>query len=261
MNTPSLADLQADFQAFILRDRDLPPPGLPTLGAGIYAEAYFLRLTEALTNDYPVLRRLIGETSFTNMAQNYALTWPSRHFSIRWFGAQLPGFLRITSPFAAEPYLSELAMFEWLMGEAFDAACAPVIGVKEMAAIPAHDWPALILDFHPSVRRLTANHDVVALWQGRAAETDSLADGPIRGFQQIVIWRRGLDVYFRSLAPGEALALDVLSGGGSFAAACGQFSTAVGDGGEPAVMIVGWLRQWLTEGLVTGISRDNANPP
>lgn len=254
MNAPALADLQAQFQAFILRDRDDPPTGLPAVGTGVYAEAYFLRLTEALANDYPVLKRLIGETAFTDMARTYALAWPSRHFSVRWFGEQLPRFLRITPPFAAEPYLAELATFEWLMGEAFDAADAPVIGPNEMAAVPAADWPVLILQFHPSVRRLTAHHDVVALWQGRAAEMGSRADGPIPGLQQIVVWRRGLDVYFRTLVPGEALSLDLLLGGGTFAATCERLPDSIGDGGEPAAMIVGWLRQWLLEGLLTGVS-------
>ncbi|MEQ1802841.1 MAG: DNA-binding domain-containing protein [Gammaproteobacteria bacterium] len=252
MNTPTLADVQARFQAFVLRDEDGPPAGLDAVGAGVYAEGYFLRLSEALANDYPVLKRLLGDTAFADMARTYALAWPSRHYSVRWFGEQLPRFLRITPPFSAEPYLAELASLEWLMGEAFDAADAPVIGVAEVAALPATDWPALILHFHPSVRRLKAHHDVVALWRGRAAEMGASADGPIPKLQHVVVWRRDLEVYFRPLDPGETLALDVLEGGGSFAAACEAMSAAVGPGTEPAALIAGWLRQWLAEGLVAG---------
>jgi hypothetical protein len=254
VNVPALADVQARFQAFILQDDDDPPPGLHAVGAGVYAEAYLLRLTAVLANDYPVLQRLLGETGFADMARIYALAFPSQHFSVRWFGEQVPQFLRITPPFSAEPYLAELATFEWLMGESFDAADAVTIGADRIAAVPADRWPDLIVEFHPSVRRLNAHHDVIALWQGRAAEMGGSADGSIPKLQHVAVWRRDLDVYFRSLDPAEALVLDVLEGGGTFAAACGALAAAVGIGGEPAALIVGWLRQWLVEGLVAGVS-------
>ncbi len=252
MNAPALVDLQARFQAFILRDEDSPPPGLQTLESSVYAEAYFLRLTEALANDYPVLQQVLGETGFAGMATTYALASPSRHFSVRWFGQHLARFLRSTPPFDAKPYLAELAAFEWLMGEAFDAANAPPIGADRLAAIPAADWPDLTLAFHPSVRRLDVQHDVLALWQSRVSElaTNSQVANPVP--LHIAVWRRDLDVFFRPLVPGEALALDALLGGGTFAAACERLAADVSASDDPAVRIVGWLQQWLADGLIAG---------
>lgn len=252
MNAPDLVELQTRFQAFILRDEESPPPGLQTLGSSVYAEAYVLRLTEALANDYPVLQQVLGETGFAGMATTYALASPSRHFSVRWFGQHLARFLRITPPFVTEPYLAELAAFEWLMGEAFDAANAPTIGADRLATIPATDWPDLTLAFHPSVRRLDVQHDVLALWQSRVSGDASSAEGAPPAPKQVVIWRRDLDVYFRPLVPDEARSLDVLLQRGTFAAACERLALEVATGDDPAVLIVGWLQQWLADGLIVG---------
>jgi hypothetical protein len=252
LNAPDLVELQTRFQAFILRDAESPPPGLQALGSTVYAEAYFLRLTEALVNDYPVLQQLLGETGFAGMARTYALASPSRHFSVRWFGQHLAPYLQMTSPYAAEPYLGELAAFEWLMGEAFDAANAPTIGADRLAAIPVAAWPDLTLAFHPSVRRLDVQHDVPAIWQSRGSELATAAQGANRLPMQIAVWRRGLDVYFRPLVPGEALSLDALLAGETFAVACERLAADISSGDEPAIRIVGWLRQWLADGLIAG---------
>ncbi len=253
MNAPGLIDLQTRFQAFILQEAESPPAGLQAVGATVYSEAYVLRLTEALVNDYPVLQQLLGETGFAGMARTYALASPSRHFSVRWFGQHLARYLRTTSPYAAEPYLGELAAFEWLMGEAFDAANAPTIGAEQLGAIPAADWPDLTLAFHPSLRRLDVQHDVLAIWQSRGSELATDPQGASRLPMHVAVWRRGLEVYFRPLVPGEALSLDALLDGETFAAACEQLAADVSSGDDPAIRIVGWLRQWLADGLIAGL--------
>ena len=55
----------------------------------IYADAYRLRLTDALAHNYPCLQQLLGAEAFAALAQRYLDEHPSTSVSVRWFGHQL----------------------------------------------------------------------------------------------------------------------------------------------------------------------------
>src|SRR5689334_17129302 len=59
----------------------------------IYARMYFLRLRDALADDYPALRRALGDEAFDALAQRYVTSHPSDRPSLRALGRHLPGFL------------------------------------------------------------------------------------------------------------------------------------------------------------------------
>lgn len=249
---PTLAALQDGFRDYVLTRTATPPAWISgTPGAAVYAEAFLLRLTEALTTDYPALRALLGEEAFATLARDYAHALPPSHFSIRWFGRRLPAYLRATAPHAAEPCLAELAEAEWLIGEAFDAAEATALGAEALRAIDADDWGHLVLGFHPTLRRLDLRFDVFALRRALAdagGGTTIPAPGCTRPW---VVWRRELEVQYRALDPAEAVALDALRGGASLAEAGVQLVERAGVAETQApVRLAGWLGAWLGAGWI-----------
>src|SRR5690606_40146004 len=60
-----------------------------TLFRSVYADAYRLRLIEALAHNYPRLQQLLGEEEFSTVARSYLDEHPSRSVSVRWFGNRL----------------------------------------------------------------------------------------------------------------------------------------------------------------------------
>src|SRR5687767_8021590 len=128
-DTRALAELQRDFQRHVMHGHDGivgavgGTPAVPaTLRLSIYSEAYRLRLTDALASTLPRLQQLVGKDRFAAIASEYIDLSPSSYPSIRWFGEQLPQLLRRSFP--EQPWLAELASWEWAIAAAFDGADA-----------------------------------------------------------------------------------------------------------------------------------------
>jgi hypothetical protein len=218
---------------------------------GIYADAYRLRLLEALETDYPGLRALLGDTDFERLGRAYIDAHPSRHFSLRWFGQHLEAFLRNAPPYRDQPVLADMARFESAMTDAFDAADARVLGIDDMAGVPPEAWAGMRLALHPSVRRIDLGWTVPPFW--KAVDAEQEPDGPPQPTPQPigwVVWRQALDTYFRSLEVDEAWALDTARRGETFAALCEGICEWVDPHNAPA-RAAGFLKQWIADGMVS----------
>jgi hypothetical protein len=230
------------------------------LRLGIYADAYRLRLLEALDTDFPGLHSLAGDDEFDRLGRAYIDARPSGHFSLRWYGHRLAEFLRATAPWCDHPVLAEMAAFEWAMSLAFDAANDGVISMEDMARIPPDAWGGMQLLPHASVQRLDLQWNVPVFW--KAVQADDELEAPQAGEHPVgwVIWRRALNTYYRSLTVDEAWALDGLLAGNDFATLCEGLCEWVDPGNAP-VHAAGLLRRWVQDGMVRDIALPTANDP
>ncbi len=254
--------LQNDFQNYILNEDDSIKNQIVStrkvnneLRLAVYANAYRLRLIEALEETYSVLHTLLGCEQFNELVAHYLNDHPSTFRSIRWFGNQLSDFLKQTSPYADEPAFSEMAQFEWALTEAFDAANSAIITVEHMAEVPPEKWPQLQLSAHASVRRLNLQWNIVPIWNQiteKPEEEHSLefeqAEYPIAW----LIWRKDLQTLFRSMPVEEAWALDTMLRGESFEAVCIGLCEWIGEQ-HVAAHAAGLLKTWIVDGLVSEI--------
>lgn len=255
-----LTELQRAFQCAILDPRGAPPPFIvssPKAPAAerfaVYAQAYRLRLIEALAADYPALKEWLGDGAFDRLARAYADAYPSGHFSIRWFGSRLPAFLAATPACLNQPELTELAGFEWALSEAFDAADSPVLTQAQLAALAPASWPGLKLRIHASVQTLDLIYNTPSRW--RALNRKEPAPDLETESETLtwVVWRQDLKLLFRSLPKAEARALKAFSRGQCFAGVCEDLCEWL-DETQVAVSAAGYLQTWLREGWIAGIS-------
>jgi len=218
----------------------------------IYADGYRLRLIEALDTDYPGLHVLAGDEAFDTLARAYIDAHPSPYRSLRWYGGQMPGFLRATAPWSDYPVFADMAAFEWAMSEVFDAENGSIASVADMATVPADRWPSLTFSVHPAVRRIDLHWNVPAVWKAidRDEEPPALEEQnfPVAW----LLWRQDLVTRFRSLRVDEAWALAALAHGETFAALC-EGLTEWMDAEHVAVHAAGLLKQWLTDGLIRAV--------
>lgn len=256
----SLRALQADFQGYLLdpgqRAIAERVAGTARVDAdtrlGVYAEAYRLRLLEALDTDFPTLHTLLGDDEFDRMGRAYIDAHPSRHFSIRWFGQGLSEFLRITAPYSEHPALTEMAAFEWTMTLAFDAADDPIVTLDDMTAVPPPAWPEMRFTPHASLHRLDLRWNVPTVWKARAADQD--IEPPVENAVPVawILWRQELNTYFRSLEVDEAWTLDAMIAGQTFADICQGLCEWI-DEQHVAPHAAGLLKRWITDGMIAKI--------
>ncbi len=255
----ALPRTQRGFQDYLLR-RDGPIvaeiEGDVRLDAAarleIYANAYRLRLIEALDGDFVALKAHVGPERFEEIARAYLDAHPSGHFSLRYFGRHMARFLADTAPYRDDPLLAELARFDWALTDSFDAADSTVATVEDMAKIAPNRWPQLVFVPHTSVQRLNLEWNVPILW--KAADRGEPLPPPEKAPYPVgwAMWRQGLQIYFRSLSVDEAFALDALLRGENFGALCEGLTEWI-DAQNVALHAAGLLKQWLTDGLIKEI--------
>ena len=240
MNAPAAA--QDAMQGWLLQGH----PGLAGFVAGddvahrlrIYADAYRLRLLDVLTNDFPATKAALGEDAFASLAFDYLRAHPSRQPSVRHFGQAFADWLATRAD--APPGVDDLARFEWLQGECFDAADARALDIEDVACLPAAGWPALRLRLHPAVRLLATRRLALRDGTPRLVRNDDPSDW--------LLWRETFDVHWRRLDADEAEALRALRTGASFGALCERLSRHHGEAG--ALRAATLLKRWLADGLL-----------
>jgi len=255
---PELTKLQRAFQFYVLRGRPsgiqeaiAPPPGGDTPARlAVYRDGYTLRLIGALRSDYPVLQAMVGDARFDELARSYVGTRRSRHPNLRWYGADFARFL--CGHVDRQDALAEMAAWEWALGSAFDAADATVVDATTLTGVPSDRWPSIAMAFHPSVRRVDLRTDAPGAWkqhhEGERPEPLVRATS-----MPWLVWRRELQVMYRSMEEDEAWALNSAMAGADFARLCSGLLRWKSE--ETAVVAwVGFLHTWLRDGLVTSIS-------
>jgi hypothetical protein len=244
MSGPSLESLQAKLQAHLLRGSDDVRAHLaPGARLGIYASAYVSRLTEALAHNFPALAKLLGPQDFATLARAYIAAHESRHFSVRWYGGALAEFLATETRYAQAPLLAELARWEWAVASAFDAADAEPIDGGELARIAPDEWARLRFTWHPSVQVLDHAWNAPQIWKALTQDAQRPAAEVAGAPQPWLVWRRHLDVRFRSLDAAEAAAIRASGSGATFGEICER--------AETAARAAAWLRDWIDARCLT----------
>ncbi len=151
---------------------------------------YFYRIRDALKEDFGRVLKVVGEIGFHNLITDYLLKHPSRYFSLRDVGKDLPHFLKKYSRFKKYPFLSDLARFEWALIESFDAAETPLLTEKDLKKIPPEKWGELRFKFVPSFRFLELN------WKVDDKK-------PKKQKTKISVWRKKFEVFYKTMDPLE----------------------------------------------------------
>ena len=254
-----LSQLQSDFQAYLLdankgaaftkqivNDKKV---GVKKR-LGIYADAYRLRIIEALANSYPILKALLGDDLFEKVALKYIEQYPSTYRNMRWVGDKMSEHLQANFP--QYPIAAEMAAFEWGLSLAFDAEDTPILTLQHLAKIAPENWGAIQLKAHPSLQLLAFNYNVLPMWQALNAEQTPPAIINLQ--QNCVVWRQQLNSHYRSIEPLEKLVLKQVILGISFGALCEfiQAQTLDINANEEAAMQTAaqFLSGWLSSEVI-----------
>ena len=217
----------------------------------VYANAYRIRLAEALAANMPQLRELLGEEEFGAVADRYIDEHPSRFASVRWFGDRLAQELERSH--AGQPWVAELARWEWALAASFDAHDTATVGIDSLATVAPGDWGELRLEFHPSVQQLALRTNAQALFKALSEERTAPQPELLERPQPWLLWRQDLKTQYRSLDAAETAALAVVSGSGTFGDMC-ETLCDWHDAEAVPLVAAGMLKRWIVEELVTKLA-------
>ena len=257
-----LQALQSQFQKALLIDQPADAALLSARGMaqfGVYRTAYRARLRAALRDNYDTLPLVMGDDAFDALANAYIESYPSQHYSLRWFGHRLCDFMAANEPLVDHPAMVDLARMEWALRQAFDAAPAPLLSSEALAAVPASDWADLQLSLQPSVQCLALQWAVGPIWHALKSGQDELAP-PEALDHHLLVWRQGMNTQWKSLTPTEADFVQGLLARRSFGQLCAALAERVGEE-QAAATAVALLGDLLQAGALCALSAPNLQTP
>jgi len=122
----------------------------------IYNRQYWFRVLDALAEDFPALRAVVGSRAFEGLSIVYLTAHPSRSFTLRNLGSKLPEWLAAHPGFAGRrQFLAlDVAAIEWAFVEAFDNAEHAPLTLDQIGTLDGGSRLAL----QPHLRLLALNY-------------------------------------------------------------------------------------------------------
>lgn len=206
---------------------------------GIYADMYWLRMRDTMRDDHPRIRAALGDEAFDRLVARYLRVYPSTHHSLNELGRHLPRYLR-EHPDGERPWLGDLAQLERARIDTFIAANSPVLELSALQTL-GETFATSKLVASNAMRVLTFDFDVLDM---RAS-----VPTPRQPKAQVVVWRKGLEVYQVEVPADEADALTRLVQGHPLPEVCEAFAERE----DPASAAFTAIASWVNEGMISAL--------
>ena len=167
----------------------------------IYHNHTLTSLATALGDNFPVVRRLVGEDFFRAMAKRFVAAEPPRDPCLSAYGASFPEFIAGFEPARSLPYLPDVGRLERLRIDVSFAPETPALDLAALASRPAQAQGSLKLAVRPSIGLLTSAYPVDRIWlanQQPEVPPVDLESGPVR----LLVWRNPAGISFEPLGIG-----------------------------------------------------------
>ncbi|WP_263408991.1 HvfC/BufC N-terminal domain-containing protein [Terriglobus tenax] len=124
----------------------------------IYNRSYWFRAMDAVSEDFPALRAVIGDSRFEALILAYLRENPSRSWTLRNLSSRLPAWLAKNPGHAGRRHrlAIDVARLEWAYIEAFDNRLMPSLSSEDLASL----GPDKTLALQPHLQLLELSYPV-----------------------------------------------------------------------------------------------------
>jgi hypothetical protein len=234
----------------------------------IYNRQYWFRVLNALAEDFIALKAVLGSRRFSAISVAYLTQHPSRSFTLRNLGSQLPAWLAAHSDFCGRrrALAVDIAKIEWAFVVAFDSAERTPLSLEQIASLDGSSRLAL----QPHVELMALNYPaenlVLELHQREKKQTSEAGVGFDEGeelpaklplLRRTPTWmaahRIEYSVYYLRMEREAFRVLDALREGKPLAEAIeAGFEDSRIPAGRRAARLQQWFNQWAELGWICG---------
>jgi hypothetical protein len=251
----SLPELQAEFVRAVLGRAD--PATMTWLDAaqGDAARRLWVYRTNARENfhtalaaAFPLLRRLLGDTEFAQLAFAYQRECPSRAGNLFHVGEQLAAFLDLHVTGTADDCLRDVACLEWAVQEIMVAAdTTDALDLDALRVVPSDQHGALRFHMQPAMRMLVTRYALFDWWQAQQRGSALPAGSrPAPGLEYLLLRRAAAGgIVLHRLPEAEYRFLAALRDGSPL-----ETALASAAGSDVAAI----LGRWAQSGVIAGFS-------
>lgn len=210
-------------------------------GFAVYRNTVARGLVDALRDNHPTVRSLVGDAAFDDVARAYAGARPPRDASLAVYGEDFADFLADWlarhAMTEALPYLADVARLDRCWSEAHVAADAVPLAAGDLASLDAEQLAASVFAPHPSARWIAFDAvPAFAIWRRHREGHDLGAPLDWVGDRALLV-RPAQHVCWHSPSRDALRMLDGFAAGRPF----GSVAETIGDAaGTAFAALVGW---------------------
>lgn len=219
----------------------------------IYREQFFFRHIDALVEDFPGVRHLVGPDRFHELAVAYLGAHPPTSFTLRDLGDRFAAFLREQRALERHALVCDMANVEWAFVEVFDAPHAPRLDPARLAAVPEGAWNDVVLALHPTLRLVRVEHPVHRLREAILAGDAPALPDPAPAC--LALFRDDLQIRYDELDPACFALVETLARATPLGPACDAVATrffAAAPASVPA-LLQAWFARLMALGLIVDL--------
>lgn len=178
----------------------------------VYRNNVTTSLMDALQDGFPVIRKLLGEANFRNLARDFQAGHPPSTPLMMLFGEDFPNFIRGHAGLAKIPYLGDVAELEFALRRSYHAADSKPIDASVLGQMEEPQLLASTFELSPALQLVSSDWPVLGIWQFNALEN---APKPKPGGQCVLITRLEFDPQPEEITQGDASFLQAVKNGRS----------------------------------------------
>jgi hypothetical protein len=213
----------------------------------LYHRQYWYRLLDSIAEDFPGLRRLLGDEAFWRLMEAYLEAEPPRSFTLRHLGAGLADFIAARPEAVPHPvHAEDLARLEYALCLAFEAG--------ERASVPPAELGQGGLTLQPHVVLLALRTPADTLWRAseRGRRPTRLGRASPRPSRFVAVYRHDLGLHVERLSRAAFAILAAIRDLGSLDLAMERVTQERGLLRARDTGRVGeWFGLWTTRGWFT----------
>lgn len=224
---PTLHELQSVFAAALLDEAIEPALALiahgghgPTAGIDVYRNNVRIGFAKVLALEFPVIKRLVGEDYFHQLAWEFQRAHPSRSGDLHNIGGPFPGYLDVRFAGSQYGYLGDVARIEWAWENISIMAEDSVMEIAALRDVDPARYADLRLERQRGSHLLGSDFPVATIWN--ANQPDSPADQTIdlgSGGENVLVLRGATGAELLLLTDAELALLRTLDAGEPLGAA------------------------------------------
>ncbi|MEO1199672.1 MAG: DNA-binding domain-containing protein [Pseudomonadota bacterium] len=226
-----LADSQHEFISALTHAEAPVPDDLtdrPVKRFNVYRNNVRTSLIGAVSAQFPVCKRLVGQAFFDAMAAVFVTSHPPKTRVLMQYGNTFAAFVRGFAPARSVPYLGDIAALEWAHSQSYHAADARALQPEDFAAVPPEAWAGARFELHPAVRWVRSAWPVLSIWHTNTHDAEVNRIPLDQGGEDVLITRPDLDVTLRTVPPGGLAFVERIAQGATLEGA----ATAAGAAAE-----------------------------
>ena len=254
----ALLDLQERFGAGLTAAPGTRVPSVPFAGtedrirAGwdVYRANIDGNCAAALASAYPVVRKIVGEGFFGQMARDFSRVRASRSGDLNRYGESFATFIAGYRDVDDLPYLRDVARLEWRAHVAHFAADPAPFDHATLAATAPEQYASLLPRLAPACALLSSRWPIGRIWVVHQDDHDGPPDVDLRsGPERVLVHRPRWRAAVQVLSEGEFRFLGAAWRGAALGAAI-DAAVAAEPGFDPASHLSNWIHTHVIDRLL-----------